>query len=62
VYRNYIRNQSLIDLEKIPTEIKTAIVEKFETSERPKRKDLYKYFVEKKLTRLLDVIEDFQVT
>lgn len=58
-YRNYIRNDTLINFDCIPSNIKESIIDQYETVKPNPRNKLYKYFVTNKLVNLLDSIEDF---
>jgi len=55
---NFARNQSLIDLTFIPTEIKTKIINTYEET-KPAKGKLLNYFIEHKLKNLMEVIEEF---
>ena len=58
-YRNYIRNDTLINFDNIPTAIKENIIKEYDESKPSTKQKLYKYFVENKLISLLECIEDF---
>jgi hypothetical protein len=58
-YRNIMRNQLLIDLTFIPQDIKDKIVEEFESEQTGSKQLLMKYFIEKRLSRLLECIDEF---
>ena len=58
-YRNITRNQLLIDLTFIPQDIKDAIVEQYEAPRSGSKQQLMKYFIEKKLIKLLECIDEF---
>jgi 5'-3' exonuclease len=58
-YRNIMRNQLLIDLTFIPQDIKDAIVEQYEAPRNGSKQQLMKYFIEKKLIKLLECIDEF---
>lgn len=58
-YNNYMRNDTLINFEHIPKNIREAIIEQYETAQPNPRNHLYKYFVTNKLVNLLDSLEDF---
>lgn len=58
-YRNYMRNDTLINFEHIPKNIREAIIEQYETVKPNSKNALYKYFVANKLVNLLDSLEDF---
>lgn len=56
---NYSRNEVLIDLRRIPSEIKDKIINNYEDSKPASRTKMLNYFIEKKLKNLMDVIEEF---
>lgn len=58
-YRNYIRNDTLINFEHIPSDIRDNIIKEYDNAKPAPRNALYKYFVANKLITLLDCIEDF---
>ena len=58
-YRNYIRNDTLINFDNIPISIKENIIKEYDESKPSTKQKLYKYFVENKLISLLECIEDF---
>jgi 5'-3' exonuclease len=58
-YRNISRNKLLIDLTMIPQDIKENIVAEYETDQPGNKQLLMKYFIEKKLIRLLECIDEF---
>ena len=58
-YRNYIRNDTLINFDNIPISIKENIIKEYDDSKPSTKQKLYKYFVENKLISLLECIEDF---
>jgi len=55
----FSRNQTLIDLRQIPTEIKEQIINTYDETKPASRQKLFNYFIEYKLMNLMDVIEDF---
>jgi len=55
----FSRNETLIDLRFIPTEIKEKIINTFEETVPAKRNKLLNYFIEHKLKNLMEVIEEF---
>lgn len=59
-YRNYIRNQTLIDLDMIPEEIVDRINTEFDNTS-PVQGKVYDYLREKRITQLLDNIGDFSL-
>ena len=56
---NYSRNSTLIDLTKIPEEIKRNIINTYDETKPASRQKLLNYFIEHKLKNLMDVIEEF---
>jgi hypothetical protein len=55
----FSRNQLLIDLRHIPTDVKGRILESYENVKPAPKNKLLNYFISKKLKNLMDVIEDF---
>jgi 5'-3' exonuclease len=56
---NFSRNSTLIDLTKIPEEIKKTIINTYDETKPASRQKLLNYFIEHKLKNLMDVIEEF---
>ena len=57
--RNWQRNETLIDLGKIPHDIRDKILREFKNAQTGDRSKLFNYFVEKKLNNLIQSIGDF---
>ena len=57
--RNWARNKMLIDFEEIPFNIQTNILSACQEVETKTKKAMVKYFMENKMVRLLEVIEEF---
>ena len=57
--RNWQRNETLIDLGKIPHDIRDKILREFKDAQTGDRSKLFNYFVEKKLNNLIQSIGDF---
>ncbi len=57
--RNWQRNETLIDLTKIPAEIQNKIIKEYDSVKTTDRSKLFGYFVEKKLSKLIQSIGDF---
>ena len=55
----YSRNKTLIDLTCIPVEIKEQIINTYEEAKPANKQKMLNYFIQYKLTNLMDVIEDF---
>ena len=59
-YRNYQRNQTLIDLTKTPDELKTKIINNFEEQDPWKNKSkVFPYLVSKKMNQLIESVQEF---
>ena len=57
--RNWQRNETLIDLNKIPDDIRNEILTDFKNTKTGDRSKLFNYFVEHKLNNLIQSIGDF---
>ena len=57
--RNWQRNETLIDLSKIPDDVRDKILREFKDAQTGDRSMLFNYFVEKKLNKLIQSIGDF---
>ena len=57
--RNYARNEMLIDLTKIPDEIKQRIVEVYETTKVKTKQQFMNYMIANKLKNLIEVLDEF---
>lgn len=55
----FSRNQVLIDLKLIPTDIKEKIINTYEETKPASKQKMLNYFIEYKLKNLIDVIEEF---
>jgi 5'-3' exonuclease len=58
-FTNFHRNETLIDLRFIPSEIKEKIINTYEEVKPASKQKLLNYFIEHKLKNLIDVIEEF---
>lgn len=56
---NFDRNQRLIDLTFIPSELKQEIINTYDEFKPSPKNKLLEYFISNKLMNLMDVIEDF---
>jgi len=56
---NWQRNETLINLDKIPNDIRDKILREFKNAPTGDRSKLFNYFVEKKLNNLIQSIGDF---
>jgi len=59
-YRNYLRNQTLIDLSFIPIDVEQAILREWDNSDPPTGK-VFDYLTKNRLNELLDNVEDFRL-
>jgi len=59
IYRNYMRNKKLIDLEEIPEELRTEIINTYESQEDTPKNRVLKYLISKRCKNLISDIEDF---
>ena len=57
--KNYARNQLLVDLTKVPTNLKTEIMEQYHQSSPSDRSKLFPYFMENRLKNLMEHIGEF---
>lgn len=57
--RNFKRNQQLIDLNYIPNDIQSKIIEQFNNQSGKKRDKLFNYFIKNKLRNLMESVGDF---
>lgn len=57
--RGYKRNQMLVDLEFIPENIKSQIVEAYETTKPNSRQKMFNYLIENRLKHLIEVADEF---
>lgn len=57
--RGYKRNQMLVDLDFIPEAIQKQIVESYENTKPCTRQKMFNYFIEKRLSNLMEVIDEF---
>jgi len=55
----FSRNQMLIDLNMIPSDIKDKIINTYEETKPATKQKMLNYFIEHKLKNLMDVIEEF---
>jgi len=59
ILRNFNRNQTLIDLTKIPASLQAKITEKFDEINPKDRSKLFEYFMENNLRNLMQNIQEF---
>lgn len=56
---NYTRNEQLVDLTKIPQELKINIINTYVTLPKKDRSQLMNYFMQNRMKQMLEVIGDF---
>jgi len=59
IKRNWNRNSLLIDLSRVPSDIKEQVLDKYHEDVKPDRSHLMNYFIKNKLKHLLEYIGDF---
>jgi len=57
--KNYARNQLMVDLTKVPTNLKTEIMEQYHQTRPSDRSKLFPYFMENRLKNLMEHIGEF---
>lgn len=59
-YRNYQRNETLIDLTKTPENLKTLIIDNYEQQDPVENKTkVFPYLVAKRMNRLIESVQEF---
>lgn len=59
-YRNYCRNETLIDLDKTPDDLKVKIVSEFNDQDQSKNSSLvFPYLINKNMKMLIESVEEF---
>lgn len=56
---NYIRNEQLVDLTKIPQDLKINVINTYVTLPKKDRSQLMNYFMQNRMKQMLEVIGDF---
>ena len=59
VKRNYLRNIQMIDLARVPTEVRDSVLDQYQNYERKDRSLLLNYFIKNKLKNLMSEIQEF---
>jgi hypothetical protein len=57
--RNYSRNETLIDLTKIPEKLQNAILDTYENAKGNSKQDFMNYMIANRLKNLIEVLDDF---
>jgi len=58
-YRNYCRNEKLIDLSKTPDELREKIIDEFWITEPDKRSRVFPYLINNNMKMLIESVEEF---
>jgi 5'-3' exonuclease len=59
MFRNYSRNETLIDLTKIPETLKQSIIDSYESAVPNSKQKFMNYMIANRLKNLLEVIDEF---
>ena len=57
--RNFSRNETLIDLSKIPDKLKAAILDTYESAKNHSKQEFMNYMIANRLKNLIEVIDEF---
>ena len=57
--RNFKRNEMLIDLTKIPDNLKTSILDTYEEAKGRNKQEFMNYMIANRLKNLIEVIDEF---
>ena len=58
-YRNYKRNEALVDFEQIPSDLKEKIINTYEQQPETPKNRVLKYLIAKRCKNLIEQVEDF---
>ena len=59
MWRNFQRNRELVDLSRIPLEIKDAIVDSYEKQKGGGRSGLLNYFIANRMKQMIELVDEF---
>ena len=59
ILENYRRNETVIDLSRIPDEIRDSVISAFEAEAGKGKSKVLRYFIDNRLNLLMDNINDF---
>jgi hypothetical protein len=59
MWRNYQRNRELVDLSRIPEDIKESIIDSYEKQKGGDRSGLLNYFIANRMTQLIELVDEF---
>ena len=58
-YRNYQRNKTLIDFDKIPSPISEKILETYNNYKKNNSSKVFNYLIENRLNQLIESVQEF---
>lgn len=59
MWRNFQRNRELVDLSRIPEDIKVAIIDSYEKQKGGDRSGLLNYFIANRMKQLIELVDEF---
>ena len=59
MWRNFQRNRELVDLSRIPEDIKAAIIDSYEKQKGGDRSGLLNYFIANRMKQMIELIDEF---
>jgi hypothetical protein len=59
MWRNFQRNRELVDLSRIPKDIKESIIDSYEKQKGGDRSGLLNYFIANRMTQLIELVDEF---
>jgi hypothetical protein len=59
VFRNYMRNREMIDLERTPENIKRESIDQYENYKYPDKSNVLNYLIENRMKMLVELAGEF---
>ena len=59
MWRNFQRNRELVDLSRIPEDIKNDVIDSYEKQQGGDRSGLLNYFISNRMKQMIDLIDEF---
>ena len=59
VFRNYMRNREMIDLERTPENIKQESISQYENYKYPDKSNILNYLIENRMKMLVELASEF---
>jgi hypothetical protein len=59
MWRNFQRNRELVDLSRIPEDIKESIIDSYEKQKGGDRSGLLNYFIANRMKQLIELVDEF---